>query len=186
MREDRSILASGPKPDTETVVLVLAGLAEGIKGLRLEVLPDKSLPSKGPGRSGNGNFVLTEVLARVVKEGKEVRRLPFATAWANHEQSTLVEQNPYRLWSAASVIDGDVKGVFAGWAILPNAGQAAELRLGFRDGVALEVGESLEIELQQNHGHGALTLGCFRLSTSTDSRGLKCRPPNGLQHYRQR
>ena len=173
VREDRSILASGPKPDTETVVLVLAGLAEGVKGLRLEVLPDKSLPSKGPGRSGNGNFVLTEVLARVVKEGKEVRRLPFATAWANHEQSTLVEQNPYRLWSAASVIDGDVKGVFAGWAILPNAGQAAELRLGFRDGVALEVGESLEIELQQNHGHGAHTLGCFRLSTSTDSRGLK-------------
>ena len=34
--------------------------------LRLEVLPDRSLPSQGPGRAGNGNFVLSELTASVV------------------------------------------------------------------------------------------------------------------------
>ena len=32
-------------------------------GLRLEVLPDSRLPSKGPGRASDGNFVLNEIAA---------------------------------------------------------------------------------------------------------------------------
>ena len=32
----------------------------GITGIRLEVLADKSLPAKGPGRAPNGNFVLND------------------------------------------------------------------------------------------------------------------------------
>ena len=32
----------------------------GITGFRLEVLADSSFPDSGPGRNGNGNFVLTE------------------------------------------------------------------------------------------------------------------------------
>ena len=33
----------------------------GITGLRLEVLTDPRLPSNGPGRAGDGNFVLNEL-----------------------------------------------------------------------------------------------------------------------------
>ncbi len=33
----------------------------GITGFRLEMLADASLPANGPGRFGNGNFVLSEL-----------------------------------------------------------------------------------------------------------------------------
>ena len=34
---------------------------ENITGLRLETLSDARLPADGPGTSGNGNFVLSEI-----------------------------------------------------------------------------------------------------------------------------
>ena len=34
---------------------------ENLTGVRLEVIADKRLPSGGPGRAGNGNFVLSEI-----------------------------------------------------------------------------------------------------------------------------
>ncbi len=37
---------------------------QGITGIRLEVLTDKSLPKNGPGRAPNGNFVLNELQGR--------------------------------------------------------------------------------------------------------------------------
>jgi len=172
VRDDRSILVGGKNPDTDTTVVRFAGLPERVVGLRLEVLPDKSLPSQGPGRAGNGNFVLTEVVARVVREGAPARELSFESAWASHEQTVSAEKNPYGKWSAASVIDRDARGSFAGWAILPEAGKPSQLRLRLREPITLGAGERLEVELQQKHGHGNHTLGCFRLGVATDPAAL--------------
>ena len=58
VKKDGSILASGNNPATDTYTLVIKSLPAGVTAFRLEVLPDDSLPQKGPGRSGNGNFVL--------------------------------------------------------------------------------------------------------------------------------
>ena len=49
-KEDGSILASGKNPDTDTYTLVVKNPPQGITAFRLEVLPDDSLPKKGPGR----------------------------------------------------------------------------------------------------------------------------------------
>jgi hypothetical protein len=58
---DFSLLASGTNPSTDTLTLTAATSLTGITGIRLEMLPDLSLPSNGPGRAGsNGNFVLSE------------------------------------------------------------------------------------------------------------------------------
>ena len=174
-REDRSVLVSGPNPDKDTYTLRLDSLPGKTVGIRLEVLPDGSLPSKGPGRAGNGNFVLTEVVARVERPGAESRVIAFQTAWASLEQTTLVDKNPYGRWSAASVIDGDAKGTFAGWAVLPEVGKAHQLRLGFREPLTLSAEETLVLELQQNHGNGGHNLGSFRLTTTIDPESI--RPP---------
>lgn len=173
IRDDRSILASGPNPDRETYTVRFTNNVAGAVGLRLEVRPDDSLPAKGPGRAGNGNFVLTEVVVRVEGEGGAVRSVPLVTARATIEQSLYAENNPYKLWSAASVIDGNVKGEVAGWAILPGAGQPQQLQLGWAEPLALASGETLVVELQQNHGSGGHTLGAFRLSATADPEVLR-------------
>ncbi len=168
IRDDRSVLIGGKNPDTDSTVVRFASLPERVVGVRVEVLPDKSLPSQGPGRAGNGNFVLTEVVARVVRDGVPTRDLAFESAWASHEQTVSADKNPYGKWSAASVIDHDARGTFAGWAILPEAGKPSQLRLRLKEPLTLASGERLEIELQQKHGHGHHTLGCFRLGVATD------------------
>ncbi|MEY4326926.1 MAG: hypothetical protein RIS24_3097 [Verrucomicrobiota bacterium] len=168
IRDDRSVLIGGKNPDTDSTVVRFASLPERVVGVRVEVLPDKSLPSQGPGRAGNGNFVLTEVVARVVRDGVPARDIAFESAWASHEQTVSADKNPYAKWSAASVIDHDARGTFAGWAILPEAGKPSQLRLRLKEPLTLASGERLEIELQQKHGHGHHTLGCFRLGVATD------------------
>ena len=168
IRDDRSVLIGGKNPDTDSTVVRFASLPERVVAVRVEVLPDKSLPSQGPGRAGNGNFVLTEVVARVVRDGAPARNVAFESAWASHEQTVSADKNPYGKWSAASVIDHDARGTFAGWAILPEAGKPSQLRLRLKEPLTLASGERLEIELQQKHGHGHHTLGCFRLGVATD------------------
>ena len=59
IRDDNSVLASGTNPDKE-VYEVIAKLPPGKwSAVRLEGIPDKSLPSSGIGRSDNSNVVLT-------------------------------------------------------------------------------------------------------------------------------
>ena len=57
---DGSWLAAGENPATDTyVVEVRAGDSGGLTALRIETLPDASLPKGGPGRDTYGNFSLT-------------------------------------------------------------------------------------------------------------------------------
>ena len=53
-----------------------------ITGIRLEVFADPSLPAKGPGRSPNGNFVLSEFKVRFAKLRGQ------GSAEASHADST--------------------------------------------------------------------------------------------------
>ncbi|HEX8915382.1 MAG TPA: DUF1553 domain-containing protein [Humisphaera sp.] len=58
---DGSVLASGDRAKTDTYTVVAETDLKGITAFRLEALPDDSLPGKGPGRAGNGAFVLNEL-----------------------------------------------------------------------------------------------------------------------------
>ncbi len=168
VQPDRSVLASGKKPDTDTYTLRFTNAPAQLAGLRIEVLPDDSLPSKGPGRAGNGNFVLTEVVARVERAGAPPRTLSFSIARATHEQTTFAENNPYRAWTPASAIDQDTMGSSPGWAVLPDAGKPHQLLLGLARPAQLAPGDVLVVELQQRHGNGAHTLGKFRVSAASN------------------
>ena len=59
LQEDRSILASGDNPDKEVYEIAAEMPAGRFRAVRLEALPDPSLPNKTSGRSPNGNSVLT-------------------------------------------------------------------------------------------------------------------------------
>jgi hypothetical protein len=58
VQPDGSVLAGGFNPQFDTYTITLDTTLSGITGFRLEALDDPTLPDNGPGRAGNGNFVL--------------------------------------------------------------------------------------------------------------------------------
>ncbi|HEY8149820.1 MAG TPA: DUF1549 domain-containing protein, partial [Vicinamibacteria bacterium] len=58
-KKDGSLLVSGALADKDAYTVTVRTPRGRITALRLEVLPDPSLPAKGSGRSSSGNFLLT-------------------------------------------------------------------------------------------------------------------------------
>src|SRR6185437_1512858 len=57
---DNSILATGTNPQADSYTIQAKTDRSGITGVRIEVLPDSSLPHGGPGRDPDGNFFLSD------------------------------------------------------------------------------------------------------------------------------
>lgn len=171
IEKDHSVLVSGKKSDTDTYTVTFTDDVTGVVGLRLEALPHDSLPAKGPGRADNGNFVLTEVTARIQRPDQTTNLISFTSARADVEQAGDSKSNGSPTYSAASTIDGDVKGEELGWAILPEAGQPHQLVLALAAPLTLQPGDTLTLEFKQNRaGHA---LGHFRIGGTTNLDALQ-------------
>src|SRR5262249_44697432 len=103
-REDGWWLAGGERPERDeyrfTAELEPA-LATSLRALRVEALADPSLPHGGPGRADNGNFGLTELVAKFSPRGAArdaAAPLAFARAASTFDQAGL---------PAAAAIDGN-------------------------------------------------------------------------------
>ena len=188
LRADGAILVSDKNPATDTYELTYSNLPPNVTAFRVEVLPDDSLPNKGPGRAGNGNFVLSEFMVKLLPPTPEPQKdaekitVPLQNATATYEQTGAAGDNPYGKWAVEAAIDGDAKGKKWGWAIMEKAGQpnfavfetAADLTLG--------EGAKLRIVMAQNLDNPQHNVGCFRLSVATSPRPIKATdaPPAGL------
>ena len=150
VRADETIkveVAGNPPEDTFRIGV---RLAKGATGLRLEVLPSQSLPAGGPGRAGNGNFVLSEF--GLEQEGKPVK---LSKATATFEQTGFPAKN---------AIDGIANKKQNGWAVMGNTGQPATAY--FQLEVPLKSDAPVTVILQQHYGENH-TLGKFRLSATS-------------------
>ena len=67
--EDQSVLVTKP-PKTDTTTLRLPAPVGPLSALRIEALPDPSLPGNGPGYAG-GTFVVTHVSATIVPKDEQ-------------------------------------------------------------------------------------------------------------------
>jgi mono/diheme cytochrome c family protein len=174
IQEDAAILASGESPASTQYDLTFADIAatvgegKSITAIRLEVLPDDSLPAKGPGRAGNGNFVLTEVIAGTLNAEKQIQPVVWKNATASYEQTGAAGNNPYKKWAIAAAIDLEAKGDQWGWAIMEQAGQANAAILELNAPTPLVSGTSWSISLKQAHSNPHHTLGKFRISILTE------------------
>ncbi len=74
---DQSLLVSGKLADKEIYTVKAKTDLKGITAVRLELLPDESLPQKGPGRNADGNAVLTQIQLSVQPVQQEVKRARF-------------------------------------------------------------------------------------------------------------
>jgi hypothetical protein len=62
--DDKSILVSGAAPERDVYVITAKADLMNITAVRVEAIPDASLPKGGPGRDPYGNFLLTGIEAQ--------------------------------------------------------------------------------------------------------------------------
>ncbi|MCS6919968.1 MAG: PSD1 and planctomycete cytochrome C domain-containing protein, partial [Fimbriimonadales bacterium] len=145
--EDGSVLAGGEPPDTE-VYRLRVRLPQGeLSVLLLDALPHDSLPQKGPGRAGNGNFVLTGVRLHV--NGKPI---PLKDAWASATQSGF---DPRQTLNPANTENG--------WALDGHQGKPHTLALRLERPLRLRQPTDAELTLECLTKHTRHVLGRFRL-----------------------
>ena len=150
--EDNSLLAEGPPAGHDEYRIVAKTGVKQVAALRLRVLTHESLPQQGPGRAGNGNFVLTKVT--IAAAGKEQ---PIASALADHEQPE---------FGIAGVLDGDPK---SGWAINVGPNSTAKMNADHEAVFVLArpiaADEPIEIKLRHEL-HADYLIGRFSLDAS--------------------
>jgi len=161
-QKDGSQLVTGANPAKAEYTLEFKTRLNNITGLKIEVLPDKSLGANGPGRTAHGNFVLNDVRVYAASEAKfdgKKHRLTLAGARANYSQKN---------WPAKNAIDGKVdegtKGT--GWAIGPQSGKAHHLIVTFSKPIVFKDTTHLQVMLDQQYGTQH-TIGRFRITART-------------------
>ena len=74
---DGSVLASGKNPEADTYVWTGKAPFAKITGIRVEALPDASLPHGGPGRDFYGNFMMRDVRVEVGPSERQLSKVTF-------------------------------------------------------------------------------------------------------------
>jgi hypothetical protein len=173
---EHSVISQGPRPDQDHVTLVFDLPPGPLGAIRLEALADKSLPAGGPGRAGDGNFVITEFSASLRPATASDSPQPQAAdtpirlvhATADFEQSVAGHDTPSGKWLAAYTIDGDASGPTVGWAVHEQVGKSHWLVVRPAKPVDVPAGMRLIVSIAQHHGKG-YTLGRFRVGVAANS-----------------
>lgn len=155
---DKSILAGGPIPSPETYTIQAHTALKGITAIRLEVLTDPSLPQNGPGRPGNGNFVLHtfQVQAAPKKEPTKIQAVGLSKATADFSQEGFPVQG---------VIAGNTPQN-GGWAVHPQLGRKHVAVFELKTPLSHDEGTTLTFTLLQQYG-SEHNIGRFRISATT-------------------
>ncbi len=159
--EDGTISVTGNQ-GKDVYTLVAPTSLSGVTGLRLEALPDDSLPAKGPGRADNGNFVLNELRLSIAPKADpgQTRMLSFASATADFSQAS---------WDVKGAVDGD-NG--SGWAVAPAFGAPHTAVFELKEPATTDGEALLTLQFDQQFPDGKHALGKFRLSVTASPRPL--------------
>ncbi len=122
-QEDGTWLTGGPTPTHDTFIIESPLAAGLLSGIRLDVLPDPSLPAGSVGRNDNGNFVLTQVEAEITAPSlAQPVKLVYTEAEADYSQKgwgieSLIPAEPAKKAKRAAT-KGSNRG--RGWAVDGN------------------------------------------------------------------
>jgi WD40 repeat protein/mono/diheme cytochrome c family protein len=154
---DGSILVSGTNRNGEVTITADTDLTD-ITGLRLEVLSDDRLPSKGPGRAADGNFVLNEIQLSAAPKGKpaEAKPAPLQSALSDFSQANL---------EIAKAIDGSANDAGNGWGVHPATGVPHWATFETKQSIGAAGGTTLIIKMHHKFSN-LWTIGRFRLAVT--------------------
>jgi hypothetical protein len=143
---DGSVLVSGTTPKTDTFTMSAQVGLRQVRAFRVEALAHSALPSQGPGRNENGNFVLTEF-----KVQAGATRLGFSGSSSTHEQD--------KFPSSAAIDDNPLTG----WAIAYRFGQPSAAVFHLKTPADLDM---ITLSLEHQSIFDRHVLGCFRISVT--------------------
>ncbi len=152
---DGSILVSGPNSTPETYTVTFQTKVKGITGIRLEVLSDSALPSKGPGRAPNGNFVLNEFRVQAAKPGDKAKPVKLIRPQADFQQDG---------FPVANAIDNNPE---TGWAIAPQLGKSHVAVFEVQGPLGFPEGTTITVTMLQKFTGKEHNIGKFRVSITT-------------------
>jgi hypothetical protein len=148
---DGAILVSGANPSLETYVIEATSSVSGITGIRLEALPDASLPRGGPGRDAYGNFFLSalDVEAAPAPATDHFQKIGFEEIVADNGK--IIDKKFSQLWTVdASREDKRLPRQIV--FVTTNAFGSGETRL--------------RIRVRQDSQFSGQSIGYFRLSVT--------------------
>ena len=151
---DGSLLASGTNPAKETYEVTLPLSAGRLTAIRLEALPDDSFPAKGPGRSDNGNAVMTNIALVLVGADGKPAKLKIKSAEADHGQNA---------FSIAAAIDGDPA---SGWGIYPQVGKTHAALFVLETPLEIKEPTNLTVTLDFQSQYASHQFGRIRLAVT--------------------
>jgi hypothetical protein len=157
--DDGSWLASGAKPEREIYTIRGKSPIRRVTAIRLELLPDESLPALGPGRAENGNLHISEIRCFRKGEAGQWTLLEFKDSKADFDQTG---------WTLAMAYDGNPNSA---WGIHPEIGKRHVGVVQFKQPLSLVEGDEFRVELHQLHGGGHL-VGRFSLAVTDGDRPL--------------
>ena len=164
LQRDASVIASGEN-GKGTYELVVTSSLKGVSGIKLEALIDESLPKNGPGRAGDGNFVLSEIELYWAPASDPSKQTKVALEKARSDFSQ-------KEFSISDAIDGRVDGANNGWAISPKLGENHEAIFEIKKPLGEGSPMILTFKLRQEYQGGLHSLGRFRISMATDKKPL--------------
>jgi hypothetical protein len=156
---DGSILASGVNPHQSIYTIVAETDLTEITGIRLEVVPSDGLPSKGPGRAADGNFVLTEIEAYAAPkvDPKQMKPVKLESPLADFSQEG---------FGVDQAIDGDTTNQGTGWAVSPTTGVTHWASFQSKQPFGKAGGTLITIKLHHRFNAPQFLIGRFRLSAT--------------------
>lgn len=158
---DGSVLASGTNPQADTYVIEAKASASIITGVRLEVLPDPSLPRGGPGRDVAGNFFLSDFDLEMAPASnlEAARPVVWKSAIADEFQDG---------YSIKNVVQKKAERL-SGWAIDENDPKPLARQAVFLPETPLTntAGKVLIITLKHRMRHASRNIGRFRISVTS-------------------
>ncbi len=101
---DNSVLASGTNPEVDTYTIEAKTSLKTITGIRLEALPDPSLPRGGPGRDYYGNLMIRDVNIEAGSSITKLARMAVKET-AMDDNSSAGQQGPGKKFPQVWVVD---------------------------------------------------------------------------------
>ncbi|HZE98804.1 MAG TPA: DUF1549 domain-containing protein [Planctomycetota bacterium] len=158
---DLSVIAAGKNGKGNYVFTAQTSL-KGIRSIRLEALQDDRVPTKGPGRAPDGNFVLVqfELQAASKAEPAKPAKVSLQNAKADFSQKDFDVKN---------AIDGTPDNN-RGWAVSPLPGMTHWATFETKEPLGYDGGTILTFTLRQTFNQNDFMLSRFRLSVTTEEK----------------
>jgi len=149
-------------PDVDTYTLTFETKLTDLTGLRLDALPDDTLPNKLHGFGPDGSFVVTSLRADVVDAaGRTLRPIKLQRAMADAVDAS------FKTLDVLDITESKSKDKKTGWSLGAGKFKTAHyLQVRFMAPLKLAAGERVSVTVDQSAGERR-TLGRFRLQALT-------------------